>query len=97
MDRYPGPSPEEEQAARCLTGCLSQVTPNNRNLILRYYQGERQNRIQNRQTMAKEFGIPLNALRNRALRLRAKLEECVLRCTERNRGEMFSRVSSQRE
>ncbi len=60
-----------------LWDCLQKLPDESRNLILRYYQGERQSRIRNRQALAEEQGIPLNALRNRALRLRERLQDCV--------------------
>lgn len=89
--------PDEDETVNCLTRCIGQVTPNNRDLILRYYHGERQTRIRNRQRMAEQYGIPLNALRNRALRVRGKLEECIRRCLGKNPGEMFPRSKSQKE
>lgn len=70
----------DEDVAECLDGCLARLAPENRDLILRYYSGDHRARIDNRRRMAAEFGIELNALRNRALRLREKLEECVRSC-----------------
>jgi DNA-directed RNA polymerase specialized sigma24 family protein len=71
---------EDHSAAGCLRSCLEAIAPESRNLILRYYEGEQQRRIRNRAELARELGIPLNALRNRALRLRARLETCIARC-----------------
>lgn len=75
------PSPEDHAA--CLEQCLAQLAPESRNLIVRYYQGERGVRILNRKKLAREFDIPLNALRNRALRLRERLAACVAGCAEK--------------
>ena len=76
--RIPDPiSEEEELLVPALWDCLQSLPPDARELILKYYHGERQVRIRNRKTLAGELGIPLNALRNRALRLREKLQDCV--------------------
>ena len=70
----------DEPHHRCLQHCLQKLPAANRNLILRYYQDERRAKINQRVALAAELGIPLNALRNRAQRIRAKLEECVNDC-----------------
>lgn len=70
--------PDAEFEAHCLEQCLQEVlTPDERDFLLEYYQGDRQVRIQSRQRMAARLGIGLNALRNRALRLRDKLDVCL--------------------
>jgi DNA-directed RNA polymerase specialized sigma24 family protein len=68
---------EEVVLAAVLWDCLLTLPPDTRAFILRYYEGDKQARIRNRQAMSEELGIPLNALRNRALRLRERLEDCV--------------------
>jgi len=74
--------PEEEEPTdrrlECLRRCLSQVPQDQRDLLLRYHQGE--NNIRNRKALASELGIPLNALRIRVHRIRRKVEDCVHRC-----------------
>lgn len=72
----PAPEPDEE-TARCLEECLNQLPKEGKQLILRYYEGDAAARIRNRQQMAGDLGVSLNSLRNRALRLRDKLEECM--------------------
>ena len=69
-----------ERRLGCLERCLASLQPRSRDLILGYYDGERRGRIENRQVLADRLGIPLNALRIRACRVRAGLEECVRRC-----------------
>lgn len=64
----------------CLDSCMAELAQDQREFILRYYQGEESERIRNRQVMAQEMGVQLNALRNRALRLRERLESCVRGC-----------------
>ena len=70
--------PSAEREAACLEACLQEMlSPEERDFLLQYYEGDRQARIQSRQRMAARLGIGLNALRNRALRLREKLESCL--------------------
>jgi RNA polymerase sigma factor (sigma-70 family) len=69
----------------CLDRCLGQLTAENRELIIEYYQDERREKIDHRAAMAEKLGIPLNALRSRVQRIRVKLERCIRRCCkERN-------------
>ena len=81
------PDAEEEAEARlrldCLRRCLGGLPPESRDLITAYYQGEKRAKIDNRRGLAGRLGSPLNALRLRARRLRAALEECVGGCVER--------------
>jgi DNA-directed RNA polymerase specialized sigma24 family protein len=79
MRRAPAAQVDAETVALAsvLWDCLLGLPPDTRGFILRYYEGDKQARIRNRRTMSEELGIPLNALRNRALRLRERLEDCV--------------------
>ena len=74
---------------RCLEACLEKLPAQNRDLILEYYQREERGRIESRQKLADRLGIPLNALRIRAHRIRTGLEECVTDCLLRD-GERVS-------
>lgn len=76
------PAPRADEAAdesvyEWLEECLSRLEPDQRELILEYYQGSASDRIRNRQRLAGQLGISLNSLRNRALRLRERLEACL--------------------
>lgn len=74
-------SEDEEPPDRrleCLRRCLDRLPQDKRNLVLRYHQ--RENNINNRQTLARELGVPLNALRIRIHRARRNLEACVQEC-----------------
>ncbi len=71
---------EEDEQRRCFNRCLHELPPESRQLILHYYHDERRDKINNRQAMADRLGIPLNALRSRAQRIRDRLEQCVARC-----------------
>jgi DNA-directed RNA polymerase specialized sigma24 family protein len=77
--------PEDDGESRliCLRSCLQTLSPDNRELILQYYQGEKGEKIQNRKKLLDRLGIPVNTLRMRALRLREKLQSCVEECLGR--------------
>ena len=76
----------EESCVECLRSCLSHLSQENRDLILRYYQGEKGEKIRNRKVLTELLGIPSNILRMRALRVREKLFLCVESCLGRQRG-----------
>jgi DNA-directed RNA polymerase specialized sigma24 family protein len=67
----------EEAVLRALLDCLDVTGSDTRTLILAYYGADGAERIAMRQRLAAERGIAVNALRNRALRLREALERCV--------------------
>lgn len=71
---------------RCLEDCVSKLNDENRSLLLRYYQAEGREKIEQRRLLAEELGIAPNALRIRAYRIRAALQECVETCLERAIG-----------
>jgi DNA-directed RNA polymerase specialized sigma24 family protein len=64
----------------CLRECLETLSVDNRELIVQYYQGEKGAKIENRKQLVERFGIPVNTLRMRALRLRERLQACVEDC-----------------
>lgn len=71
-----------EPEYECLERCLEQLPPNNRDLVLRYYQQEKKAKIEHRKSLATELGIAVNALRIRAHRIRLVLQQCVHNCIE---------------
>jgi len=64
----------------CLRSCLQTLSPDNRELILQYYQGEKGEKIENRKKLLEHLGVPVNTLRMRALRLRERLQSCMEQC-----------------
>lgn len=66
----------------CVEKCLEQLSATNREMILRYYQ--KRAKVEARKALAEELGIPLNALRIRAHRIRVALQDCVHGCLERS-------------
>jgi DNA-directed RNA polymerase specialized sigma24 family protein len=80
----PDPDPEEEDERRdCFDHCLKELPGESRQLILQYYSEEKRDKINRRLAMAERMGIPLNALRSRAQRIRNRLEECVNGCVNK--------------
>jgi RNA polymerase sigma factor (sigma-70 family) len=74
---------EKERLIECLNRCLQKLPPENLHLITIYHQGEESLDKARRKELAQSLGIPLNALRIRAYRIRAAIEECVENCLER--------------
>lgn len=73
----------KEKLLVCLEQCLQTLEHDNRDLIFRYYHGERRTKIDNRRGLADRLGVTVNALSIRACRIRSKLEVCVGKCCEK--------------
>jgi DNA-directed RNA polymerase specialized sigma24 family protein len=71
----------------CLLRCLQFLDRKKRELILDYHVYEGHDKIVQHEIMAHELGISEGALRCRAHQIRAKLEECVLKCKQNLRKE----------
>jgi DNA-directed RNA polymerase specialized sigma24 family protein len=84
--RPPPPEVAEEEREGALSRCLEALPRENRRLLERYYSGDAGERIRDRKALADEIGVEVNALRNRALRLRRQLELCISRCLARVGG-----------
>jgi RNA polymerase sigma factor (sigma-70 family) len=88
----PAPSTQEEEAVDyereydCLSLCLQQLEPDKRELILAYYEKEKQAKIDYRKELAQRENVDLNALRVRVHRIRGRLEKCIDRCLGRPTG-----------
>ncbi|MFL6214355.1 MAG: RNA polymerase sigma factor [Blastocatellia bacterium] len=76
----PQPDPEAEREYECLERCVQKLTPANRDMVLQYYQENKQAKIDHRKQRAERMGIALNALRIRAYRIRVGLEQCIDEC-----------------
>jgi DNA-directed RNA polymerase specialized sigma24 family protein len=82
-----GTDPESSVAAlECLERCLDTLPVDSRDLITKYYQGDQIVKIRNRKSLAGALGLAPNALRNRVLRLRCRLESCVVQCLNQRDG-----------
>jgi DNA-directed RNA polymerase specialized sigma24 family protein len=76
----PANSERIEAEYRCLEHCMGLLSAENRQLVLKYYQGDKQEKIEQRKMLAAELGIAANALRIRAFRIRNSLLGCVQDC-----------------
>lgn len=77
-----GDAEDIEPVYECLERCLEQLTPENRRLVLRYYQADKHAKIDSRKELAQQMGVALNALRLRVFRIRSALQVCVLQCMQ---------------
>ena len=64
----------------CLEQCLQTLPQDKRNLITKYYQGTKAEKIKNRDDLARELKLALPALRVKALRIRKDLKCCIQKC-----------------
>jgi RNA polymerase sigma factor (sigma-70 family) len=76
----------QERRLECLEHSLQALPLESRELLAQYYEGQGQHKIRIRKDLAARLGIPLNALRIRALRLREKLREQVQNCLDQSPG-----------
>ena len=68
---------KREDLLDCLDTCLQKLEPQDRELIIEYYQGEQRAKIERRQSIAARLGLTMNAVSIRACRIRSKLESCM--------------------
>ncbi len=73
-------SSRTEEEYECLEQCMESLPARSKELFLQYSQEEKGAKIEHRKQLAQQLGIPLNALRIRACRIRAHLQACVLEC-----------------
>ncbi len=64
----------------CCEACLANLPSAQRELVLAYYEGEKQMKIDNRRKLAAGVGVPVERLRIQVHRIREKLETCIKRC-----------------
>jgi DNA-directed RNA polymerase specialized sigma24 family protein len=74
---------KKERLLECLNRCMQKLPPESLHLITKYHQGEETLDKARRKELAQSLGIPLNALRIRAYRIRIVIEECVKNCLKR--------------
>lgn len=78
----PEPDPVEiERQCGCLDRCLEQkLTQAERQLVLKYHEKNKQEKIQVRKQLAEELGISMNALRIRVCHIHSRLRPCIEHC-----------------
>lgn len=75
------PADQADALLECFERCLAALPPDGRALVLEYYDGDGQMKIQNRRRVARSIGVSENALRSRVQRVRDRLERCTRTCT----------------
>jgi hypothetical protein len=86
----PRPPRELEIEDTCLGECLGQFPVLDRELVERYFHGEKSVRISGRKKLAKERMLTANALRIQAFKLRKKFISCFNTCVDRAGAETIS-------
>ncbi|MGH9856655.1 MAG: hypothetical protein ACRD4B_02310 [Acidobacteriota bacterium] len=71
--------------SECLERCMQDLDPDERALIVEYYQGKESDRIPNRKALCASLRLTQNALSIRACRIRANLEHCIQECLGRDK------------
>jgi len=96
LDPVAAPSaPADDDALHgCLDRCLAELPADGRDLILAYYVDHGRRRIEGRRALARGLGVSESALRNRAQRLRDRLEQCLRRCLAPGAANTNGRESS---
>lgn len=79
-DALAAPAPESTAWPDCLDRALQALDEDQRRLILRYYAHEKGDKVRDHAAFAVELGITVSALRNRAQRVRDRLERAVADC-----------------
>jgi hypothetical protein len=83
------PAKELEIEDMCLDECLGQFPVSDRELVERYFHGEKSVRIAGRKKLAVERRLTSNALRIQAFKLRKKFVSCFNACIERAEAEII--------
>lgn len=86
----PRPAKELEIEDMCLDECLGQFPILDRELVERYFHGEKSVRISGRKKLAVERKLTSNALRIQAFKLRKKFVSCFNACVERAEAEIIT-------
>ncbi len=63
---------------------MREMSDEMRQIVVEYYNADANGsvRIEHRKRMAERLNLEMNALRNRALRARGKLEDCIKNCID---------------
>jgi len=68
-----------EQRQAMLQSCLSRLSPEGRRLLEKYYAWSSNHKARHHQELAQSLGLSLEALHNRTLHARTRLEACIRR------------------
>jgi DNA-directed RNA polymerase specialized sigma24 family protein len=70
----------------CLDRCMDKLPSDSRDLVLKYYDHDKDAKIEQRRMLAAGLNIGLNALRIRAHRIRITLHQCINGCLDQQAG-----------
>lgn len=76
---------DETRELECLDKCLLMLSPQDRELVLQYYQTSKPEKLNARKALGDQLGISLRALRLRVYRIRISLRECIETCMKDER------------
>jgi hypothetical protein len=77
----PTPDPVQLEAEDvCLSRCLEELNDDERQLVIDYEEGEKQERIRLRKELARKLDITVNALRIKICRIHSRLRKCLEQC-----------------
>jgi len=76
----PEPDDDHELIHECLGECLQKLDVEDRELLLKYYEKEKREKIASRKELADKRGITLNNLRMQIHRTNVDLRKCIERC-----------------
>lgn len=79
----PQPTPDSEQLEAedfCLSRCLDELNDDERSMVMKYEEDEKQARIRLRKLLAEELDITVNALRIKIYRIHLRLRKCLEQC-----------------
>jgi len=86
-------SVEDDIRQDCLDDCMSELLdPEERELILAYYQDEKGAKITHRKKIAERRKVSPNALRLECFRIRERLRSCVVSCVEQKQNRIISPI-----
>ena len=74
---------ENKSFYECLNRCLHTLLPEQRELIVEYFQYEKQTKADHHKRMAQKLGLDVNAIRTRVYRIRISMEKCVEKCVRK--------------
>jgi DNA-directed RNA polymerase specialized sigma24 family protein len=72
-------SSRDEDLLRKVEQCLGKLRKEQRELLLAYYRSTGRQKVEHHRELAAGLGVSLNALRNRLMRARKELDDCVRR------------------
>lgn len=77
---------DEDLRYLCLERCLAELSPFERALIIKYHEGAQAgDDMRNRKALAERLGMSIKKLRKEAIKIRTKLERCIVHCLAHER------------